>query len=218
LPYEFWKFEHEKGPNESSAIVTLQKNLTGGNISKVHVFPQGRGGIVAYLTAPKISVTGNLLAIDIGFNTIIATLYSVTEQKTIWDATYYKKGIHRMVTEYLHPKLKHLMPGRSVTPVELSHFLESRFIQFGFDRHDIGPEIDASAERYATDTLGDIVADLQAHVGVAATFDEVLLFGGGTHYLPEINSKNVKITKLVDPEFANARGFEQLTQNQSEEV
>lgn len=218
LPYEFWKNELEKGDHPSSAILQLKQVLTSGNFSRVHVFPQGRGGIVSHLTSAQTHITGNLLAIDIGFNTIIATLYSVREERTIWDATYYKKGIHRMVTEYLHPRIKHLMPGRSATPVELSRYLEDRFIQFGFDRTDIGPDIDASAESYATDTLSDIVADLQAHVGVTATFDEVLMFGGGTHYLPEINSKNVKITKLEEPEFANARGFEVLALKHAEEV
>lgn len=218
LPYEFWKYENEKGDDDSSAIMRLKKTLAGGNISKVHVFPQGRGGIVSYLSTAQVPEKSNLLAIDIGFNTIIATLFSVKEQRTIWDATYYKKGVHRMVTEYLYPKIKHLMPGRTATPVELSHFLEERFIQFGFDRHDIGPEIDTSADCYAKDTLGDIVNDLQAHVGVAATFGEVLMFGGGTHYLPDINSQTVKVTKLSDPEFANARGFEILAAHHAEEV
>lgn len=218
LPYEFWKNELEKGQHPSSAIVQLQQELKHDHFARVHVFPQGRGGIVSYLANSKTPINGNLLAIDIGFNTIIGTLYSVKEQKTIWDATYYKKGIHRMVTEYLHPRIKHLTPGRSANPVELSRFLEDRFIQFGFDRHDISPDIDAAAQIYATDTLKDIDADLKAHVGVTARFDEVLMFGGGTHYLPEITSANVKITKLKDPEFANARGFEVLAKNQAEEV
>ena len=216
LPYEFYKNEKEKGDELSSAIVQLKDTLKGGNISHVHVFPQGRGGIVSFLSSAKSNNDGNILAIDIGFNTVIGTLYSIREGRTIWDATYYKKGIHKMVTEYLSPRIKHLAPGRSATPVELSRHLEDRFIQFGFDRHDIGPEIDDAAMSYATDMLRDIVGDLQAHVGVTASFDEVLIFGGGTHYLPEIETKNVKITKLQDPEFANARGFEVLAAEHKE--
>lgn len=217
LPYEFWKNEMQKTGSEISAIDQLQKSLVGGVIRKVHVYPQGRGGIVSHLTDEKVASEGNLLAIDIGFNTIIATLYSVKTQKTIWDQTYYKKGIHTMVKDYLLPKIKNHLPGRSPTPVELSHFLETRFIQFGFEQIDIGPEIDASAERYASDTLSEIVNDLRAHVGVTASFSEVLMFGGGTHYLPEVKSETIKMTKLPEPEFANARGFEILAQNHAEE-
>lgn len=218
LPYDFWKNELEKGQHPSSAIVQLQQTLKRGHFGKIHVFPQGRGGLVAHLSETKGEASGNVLVIDIGFNTIIATLFSNKEQGALWTATYYKKGIHRMVTEYLYPRIKHLTPGRSSTPVELSRFLEERFIQFGFERHDIGPEIDAAAETYATDTLRDIDGDLKAHVGVTASFDEVLMFGGGTHYLPAIQSSSIKITKLKDPEFANARGFEILANSQAEEV
>ena len=216
LPYEFYKNEKEKGEHPSSAIMQLRQGLMGGHISQVHVFPQGRGGIVSFLSNLKTDYTGNILAIDIGFNTVIATLFSVREGRTIWDATYYKKGIHKLVMEYLYPRVKHLVPGRSTTPVELSRHLEDRFIQFGFDRHDISPEIDQSASSYAQDLLSDIVGDLQGHVGVMASFDEVLIFGGGTHYLPEIETKSVKITKLQDPEFANARGFEVLAAEHEE--
>lgn len=216
LPYEFYKNEKEKGDHPSSAIVQLKQTLAGGHITHVHVFPQGRGGIVSFLSGMKNEYAGNILAIDIGFNTVIGTLFSVREGKTIWDATYYKKGIHKLVTEYLYPRIKHLVPGRSATPVELSRHLEDRFIQFGFERHDIGPEIDEAARSYAQDMLSDIVADLQGHVGVTASFDEVLIFGGGTHYLPEIEAKSIKITKLQDPEFANARGFEVLAAEHEE--
>ncbi|TSK09123.1 MAG: ParM/StbA family protein [Geobacter sp.] len=218
LPYDYWKNELEKGDHPSSAIVQLQETLKRKHFGKIHVFPQGRGGLVAYIADSKVAVEGNVLVIDIGFNTIIATLFSVKQQKTLWTATYYKKGIHRLVTEYLYPRIKDLTPGRSATPVELARFLEDRFIQFGFERHDIGPEIDAAAESYAADTLKDIDADLKAHVGVTARFDEVLLFGGGTHYLPDIHSSSIQITKLQAPEFANARGFEILAQKHAEEV
>lgn len=218
LPYGFWKDEVEKGRHPASAIVQLQQTLKRDHFSRVHVFPQGRGGLVTYLNDTTTTVTGNVLVIDIGFNTIIATLFSVKEQKALWTATYYKKGIHRLVSEYLYPRIKDLAPGRSATPVELSCFLEDRFIQFGFERHDIGPEIDAAAELYASDTLRDIDGDLKAHVGATARFDEVLMFGGGTHYLPEIKSSSIKIVKLKDPEFANVRGFEILAKNQAEEV
>jgi len=218
LPYAFWKSEKEKTGTEISAIDQLKKGLVGENISKVHVFPQGRGGIVSYLTDSAEVPEGNLLAIDIGFNTIIATLWSTDLQKTLWDATYYKKGIHQMATQYLFPKISHHLSGQSPTPVEISQCLEKRCLGSGFSKIDIGPDIDSCANLYATDTLSDIVADLQAHVGIAASFSEVLFFGGGTHYLPELNSDTVKMTKLPEPEFANARGFEVLAQNHNKGV
>jgi hypothetical protein len=52
---------------------------------------------------------------------------------------------------------------------------------------------------------------LQAHVGMHADFDQVLLFGGGAAFLKnELPAKNIKVVVLPEPEYANARGFQTL--------
>jgi len=217
LPYGFWKHHAAKSAGQQSAITELQQVLKKGNVQSVQVFPQGLGGVVTYLNGLKEQPKGNVLAVDLGFNTIIVTLYSPEEGETIWDATYYKKGVHDMVTHFLWPKIGHHLPGKDLSPVELTKVLENGYIQIGFEQIDVRSEISQSAQKYAEITLGNIVSDLQAHSGVEATFSEVLFFGGGARYLPAIESGSITITTLPEPEFANARGFEILAQNQLKE-
>jgi len=213
LPYKFWKDEMQKPETEVSAISQLQQVLTKNQIEAVTVLPQGLGGLKTYL-AGRQEDGDNLLAIDIGFNTIIATLYSPRQQKTIFDGTFYKMGVHQMAVDQLLPKIGHLFPGRTLSPVELSYLLETGFVQHGFQRHPITAEINEAAQAYANDALGNILGELQAHRGAAATFSEVVFFGGGARLFSEINSKMVKVTVLDEPEYANARGFELMALQQ----
>jgi len=64
---------------------------------------------------------------------------------------------------------------------------------------------------YIDHIIRDVQGELQAHVGMLADFDRVLLFGGGAALLrDEFPAKNIEVVVLPEPEFANARGFRSL--------
>lgn len=215
LPYDFYKAEalkQKKGAQ--SVITTLQTSLkaikvNGAEFSckEVLVYPQGLGGVKDYLATTKEKAEGNILAIDIGFNTVISTLYSCEEGEILTGKTYYKKGIHDLATNLLLPTIGKHIGGKSLTPLEVNHLIQTKTIQVGFDLIDINPEIDAAANTYVTDLLHLVIGDLKAHGGVV-NFQTVLLFGGGARLLQgKIQASKVKVIVLPEPEFANARGF-----------
>ena len=208
LPYQYYLEEKAKD-DAISAIKQLQQILKKDLVTEVFVFPQGLGGIVSFLDNSE-DTDGNILAIDIGFNTIISLLYSGKVQDIVYGETYYKRGIQQMATQLVLPHIKPHIPGRSLTPVELNYIMERGYIQFGMEQIDFMPEIREAGKSYAEDTLADIVSDLRAHLGGAAVFKDVIFFGGGTRLIPEMTSERVRITNLQEPEFANAAGFESL--------
>lgn len=213
LPYAFWKAEHGKGiDNPDSAICQIRRSLMALNccsVANVHVFPQGLGGITTYLNSSEGGWgDGNVMGIDIGFNTVISALYSRGQQKTIYSKTFYKRGVHQMATKLLLPKIEHLAPGRSMTPVEISRILERRELQYGLDRINLSAEIDKSAKTFLEDTISDVVNDIRAEMGSGAEFGEVCFFGGGARYFSNISSERVRINILSEPEYANLHGFE----------
>lgn len=213
LPFDFYKAEtlkQKKGvPN---VITTLQDTLSTVKINgaeyifgNVLVYPQGLGGVKDYLFNAKAE--GNILAIDIGFNTVISTFYSCSEGEILSGRTYYKKGIHDMAVNSLLPEIEKHIGGKTLTPLEVNHVIQSGTIQVGFDLIDIKPEIEAAAGAYVKDLLAFVIGDLRAHGGVVS-FDTVLLFGGGARLLQgRVEAKKVKVIVLPEPEFANARGF-----------
>jgi len=213
LPFDFWKTEQEKMKRgQENAVEALKRSLSEITTSKkyqfseVLVFPQGLGGIKTYLS--QNAAKGNILAIDIGFNTVIYTLYSTEESEIIAGKTFYKKGIHDLAVNKLLPDLQKHIEGKTLTPLEIDHIMQSGYIQVGFERTDVTPEITDAMESYVNDLFELIIGDLKAHGGVI-TFETVLLFGGGARYVKEkINSEKVDIVILEDPEYANAVGFE----------
>lgn len=203
LPYDFWKSEMEKS---KSAIKSLKETLKD-SFGEVLVFPQGLGGVKAYL-AQHPETRGNILAIDIGFNTVIYTLYSTEEKEILTGKTFYKKGIHDLAVNKLLPELQKHIEGKTLTPLEIDYIMQTGYIQVGFDRTDVTPEITDAMEAYVNDLFELIIGDLKAHGGVI-TFEKVVLFGGGARYVKEkVSSDKVDIVILDDPEFANAVGFE----------
>jgi hypothetical protein len=214
LPYDFWKSENEKRKRGSAnAIDILTESLSSINFNerqykfnKINILPQGLGGIKAYLSQNN-NPTGNILAIDIGFNTVIATLYSTTEGEILTGRTYYKKGLHEMAVNLLMPDIQKHIQGKTLTPIEINYIIQAGKLQIGFDLIDITPEITASINAYIKDLFSLIFGDLKAHFGVVR-FETVLLFGGGARYLEnKVESSRVKIIVLSDPEYANAEGF-----------
>lgn len=213
LPYDFYKAEALKQKKDApNVITTLQNSLSTIKVNgseyvfgNVFVYPQGLGGVKDYLLNNKAE--GNLLAIDVGFNTVISTLYSPEEAQILTGRTYYKKGIHDMAVNLLLPEIEKHVGGKTLTPLEVNHVIQSGTIQVGFDLIDIQPEIEAAASSYVTDLLSLVIGDLKAHGGVV-TFDTVLLFGGGARLLQgKVEAKKVKVVVLPEPEYANARGF-----------
>lgn len=213
LPYGFWLNESAKDSSqEVSAIAQLKQTLSRGPFQIVFVFPQGLGGIISHLNGTNGN-SGNVLGIDIGFNTVISTLYSRKSGRIIYGETYYKRGVHQMAVKLLLPKIANYIPGRSLTPVEISYLMEKGYIQYGLDQIDLKPEIEQASRVYMEDTLADIVGDLRAHLGGAGDFTEVVFFGGGARLFKGISSHKVQVTIIPDPEYANAGGFEQLALN-----
>ena len=213
LPYDYWKAEAAKAKKGAAgAIGALQSSLTRIegestlDFGQVAVYPQGLGGIKAYLHGNP-SVSGNILAVDIGFNTVIYTLYSCSQGEILAGKTFYKKGIHDMAVNGLFPEIQGHIQGKTLTPLEIDYIMQTGALQVGFDRIDITPEIGEAARAYVNDLLALVTGDLKAHGGVVA-FDTVLFFGGGARLLTgKIESSRVKVVVMEEPEFANAIGF-----------
>jgi plasmid segregation protein ParM len=214
LPYDFWESETAKiRKGEDSVIDSLKKSLSKVEVNdriydfkRIYIYPQGLGGIKAFLEDYP-DTQGNVLGIDIGFNSIIYALYSVDESELLHGKTVYKKGIHEMAVNYILPEITQHIPGKTLTPIEINHIIENRNIQVGFDLIDVGPEIDDAANAYIKDIFSFIIGDLKAHGGVI-TFNTIALFGGGARLVQDkLTSNKVKIMTLKEPEFSNAVGF-----------
>jgi len=204
LPYGAWVAEKDR---EAGVVKTLTKVLNASGWPDVRVLPQGIGGVRLFLSQNQ-EQTGNILAVDIGFNTIIFTLVDGTSRSIIYGDTFYKRGIHQMATQLLLPTIRDLAPSRTFSPVEISYLIERGYVQYGFERHDITGEIEKAAKTYIDDVLRDISGELQAHLGLKASFEKVLIFGGGAILIRDIiQAKKVSIEILHEPEFANALGF-----------
>lgn len=204
LPYGAWVAEKDRSVG---VVKTLTKVMNASGWPDVRVLPQGLGGIRLFLDQNP-GTRGNVLAVDIGFNTVIFTLFSADSRNIIYGDTFYKRGVHQMATQLLLPNIRELAPSRTFTPVEVSYLIERGYIQYGFERHDIRGEIETAAKAYIADVLRDINGELQAHLGLKATFDIVLVFGGGATLIRDtISSSRVDIKVLAEPEFANAAGF-----------
>jgi hypothetical protein len=204
LPYGAWVAEKDQSVG---VVKTLTRVLNGCGWPDVRVLPQGLGGIRLFLDLNQ-GAKGNVLAVDIGFNTVIFTLFSADSRNIIYGDTFYKRGVHQMAIQLLLPNIRGLAPSRTYTPVEVSYLIERGYIQYGFERHDISEEIERAAKTYIEDVLRDINGELQAHLGLKATFDTVLVFGGGATLIRDtISSSRVEINILPEPEFANAAGF-----------
>lgn len=208
LPYSYWQDQNKPG----GAVPALAKALTGALVTDVAIFPQGLGGLRDYLDNVEERPEGNVLGIDIGFNTIIFTLFSPQKRQIIYGKTLNKRGVHQMATSYLLPRIKDLAPSGTFTPVEIAFLIEKGYLQYGFERHDVRREISDAGVAYIEHILRDVQGELQAHVGMHADFDRVLLFGGGAALLKDgFPAKNIEVIVLPVPEFANARGFRSLT-------
>lgn len=209
LPYGFWD-EQRKRPGQG-IIANLTASLRSlPLIDGVTVLPQGLGGIRSYVDSHP-DATGNILAIDCGFNTAIYCIFSMEEEEMIFGNTLYKRGVTQMVTEHLKPKIEHLTPGYSYTPVEICVLLEAGEIQNGLSVYDIKPEIASSTHEYMNRLLDEITFEIKAQLGPTARFETVLLFGGGAHYVGEglraKGSTGVKVVVLEEPEYSNSVGF-----------
>lgn len=204
LPYGAWVAEKDRSVG---VIKTLTKVLNGSGWPDVRVLPQGLGGIRLFLDQNP-STKGNVLAVDIGFNTVIFTLFAADSRNIIYGDTFYKRGVHQMAVQLLLPNIRELAPSRTFTPVEVSYLIEHGFIQYGMERHDISKEIETAAKVYIEDVLRDINGELQAHLGLKANFETVLVFGGGATLIRDtLSSSRIDIKVLTEPEFANAAGF-----------
>jgi len=204
LPYGVW---HTEKDEPAGMVATLRKLLSASGWPEALILPQGLGGVRLYLAkTPRLQ--GNILGIDIGFNTVIFTLYAPERKTIIHGDTFYKRGVHQMATRHLLPAIRKFAPSRSFTPVEISCLIEEGFIQYGFDRHDIGREISQAARDYVEVILRDIRGELLAHAAGKSSFETVLLFGGGARLVREhLSAGNVNLVILDEPEFANAAGF-----------
>ncbi|QOX80920.1 hypothetical protein FY034_18130 (plasmid) [Trichlorobacter lovleyi] len=215
LPYSFFKFEEENSAGMANAHQALRQSLDDlGRFSDIMVIPQGLGGIKAfeYSCNADGGVAGNILGIDIGFNTCIYNLYDTEQRKIVSGDTLMKRGVHDLSMNYLLPLIAHHSSSRSFTPIELSQLIESKEIQRGFELIDIRPEIESAATSYVEALMSDITNDLIAHVGVNARFKNVVIFGGGANLLPADggikNGKGINIFIPQEPEFSNAIGFD----------
>ena len=175
------------------------------------VCPQGLGGIRMFLDDHQ-DVDGSVLGIDIGFNTAIWCLFNTDTGKLVYGDTLNKRGVFQLATEHLLPNISHLALARTFTPIEIAMLMEQGSLQYGTETTSIKQEIAAAAEEYMESILDDIVGEIQAHAGVTAQFNHLLLFGGGAHYVGDgLRQRMDSVVILADPEYANASGFAALT-------
>lgn len=199
LPYSV--FEEGGG-----LIEKLENRLKGLGYEETFVFPQGLGGIKWFLKNNP-EVRGNVLGIDIGFNTVIVVLYSVEEKEILISRTYYKKGIYDLTTSLLLPRIKKFVGDRTLTPIELNYLMEHKQLQIGFDAVDLAPEVEESVEEYVQDLISFIMNDIKSSFGVVP-FSHAVFMGGGASWLRgKVEGKKVKIVIPDEPEFANVYGF-----------
>lgn len=185
----------------------LQKKLSNLGFKKILVFPQGLGGIKHFLSKQKLK-KGNILGVDIGFNTVITTLYNIEEKETLLGKTYYKKGVNDLVVSFLFPRVKKFIGDKTLTPQELNYLIEHKKLQMGFEIIDVSYEVNESIKEYTEDLLNFIVNDIESEFGII-TFEHLIFFGGGANWLKnKLTSQKVNITILEEPEYANAYGFE----------
>lgn len=202
------KYFEEQAAVKGGDIEKLKSTLMFGQIEEVIVMPQGIGGIKAYLMTPEGgNKTGLVLGIDIGFNTIIYTLYDPAKSKVVFSDTLYKRGISQLIDNYLKPKIQTITSGVAMTPVEISHLMEQGFITVGTDKYDLMPEIRSASDQYATKILEEIMGDVKANLGVTRPLQTIVFFGGGATHLKDFGSKAIDVVTLSEPEYANARGF-----------
>lgn len=204
LPYLFWSMENRPG----GAVEHLTNALAAGeNVKSVVVLPQGLGGVRDYLDSVKGKASGNILAVDIGFNTVIFTLFSVATGSILYGNTFNKRGIHQMANEHVLPRIAQMAPARTFTPLEISVLVERGELQYGFDTFDIRGEIQQAAQEYVKAVLDDIYGEIQAESGTYGAAPHLLLFGGGAALLAGSLPADAPFKILEEPEYANARGF-----------
>jgi len=180
----------------------LQKNAN----AKIFVFPQGLGGIKYFLSRHPVK-KGNVFGIDVGFNTVITTLYDVENKQILTGKTYYRKGISDLVTSLLLPRIRKFVGDKTLTPQELNYLTEHKKLQIGFEIIDISYEVEESTKEYVDDLINFIANDLKSNFGVI-TFEHLVFFGGGANWLKgKLVSEKVNVVILEEPEFANAYGF-----------
>lgn len=212
LPHQYWEREsNNKRDGLQSAITILEKNCLFKPFSKVLVFPQGLGGIKSFLSEGPAVGAERILGIDIGFNTVIYSIFDNKTGKTVHSNTLYNRGVSQMAEKQLRPIINNLSEAKSYSSVEISYLLEQGFIQDGTERIDITQQVQKAFNEYISDTVRDVVGTIRSRAGVTATFDQIVFFGGGARLIKGVvPAKNVRINILADPEFGNARGFASL--------
>ena len=209
LPYSFWREQHKPG----GAVPSLAKALTGGEFKDVAIYPQGVGGLLDGLDDLSERPTGNILGIDIGFTSVIFTLISPQRKQIIHSKSLNRRRVYQMATSHLLPRIMNLAQSETLTPVEIALLIEKGYVQYGFEQLDVTREIQAAGLAYLEHVIRHIREELQAHVGMQADFERVMLFGGGASFLKSrlpAPARNVEVVVLPEPEFANARGFHTL--------
>ncbi len=205
LPVQFYE---EQQRSKGGAIDVLGETLLSERVKEVLILPQGIGGIRSFLISEGSKKNGLILGVDIGFNTIIYTLFDPQRSKVVFTDTLYKRGISQLAANYLMPKIADFTSGLSMTPVELSRLMEQGYLTVGTDRHDLMPEIAAASQEYINNILSEIMEDVKANLSITRPLETVVFFGGGaTHLNGKIGSERVEVKVLPQPEYANARGF-----------
>lgn len=205
LPVQFYE---EQQRSKGGAVDVLGETLLSERVKEVLILPQGIGGIRSFLISEGSKKNGLILGVDIGFNTIIYTLFDPQRSKVVFTDTLYKRGISQLAANYLMPKIADFTSGLSMTPVELSRLMEQGYLTVGTDRHDLMPEIAAASQEYINNILSEIMEDVKANLSITRPLETVVFFGGGaTHLNGKIGSERVEVKVLPQPEYANARGF-----------
>lgn len=204
LPVEYWE---QQGEIEEGAIDKLSKSLLSNRVKEVVVMPQGLGGVRDFLSTLKKMPDGYILGVDIGFNTVIYTIYDPTSQEMIANHTMWKRGVNQMVDQFLMPLIKQKISGKNITPPEVAFMMERGYYTDGFDKVDLKKQIKEASNSYRDNILKEILALVKDSISITNPLAQVIFFGGGSTYLDDMSNYTVDVKVLPEPEFANARGF-----------
>jgi len=214
VPLEYFEAEQER--QGCGNLSLIKNNLIEAGFGDATILPQGLGGVVLFCNKhPEHS--GNILGLDIGFSTIIMSLYSPKLKKIIFSSTKYNHGVTRLGKDYLVPKISSLVPSRNLAPPSLCMIMERGVIQYDINnKYDVTPQLTEAVSEYVETTLKEVSSQLRAGVGDAMTFDTVLFFGGGARHIKDridAGGSSIKFVVMEQPEMANARGFKLIAES-----
>lgn len=177
--------------------VIAERIRSGVGVEDVRVYPQTAS--CAWLCE------GDVLVIDIGFNTVISCL--MRGREIFHSRTYYRHGAV-VLAERVNSHIERILSltGRTLSPGELDAVVMTGRFQSGLDVHDLSGFVHDARKRYIYETIHMVIKDIKVDLSGAVSFSNLLVVGGLAGDV-KLHSERVNIMVPVDAIFANANAF-----------